>query len=147
FLARLLFHGDLLLGRSIGRLLRQSRGAQAFRLGVAGAGLFIDDCPRGPGRRVHLDFGLREFRLEQARFGPASHTFLPMQKRPGEPDLLISASTAGASTSVVKGQKRDCPYAALRFSAALLPLRASFTMSKLTFWPSTRDCIPERSTA
>jgi hypothetical protein len=30
-----------------------------------------------------------------------------MQKRPGEPDLLLSASTAGASTSVVKGQKRD----------------------------------------
>jgi hypothetical protein len=30
-----------------------------------------------------------------------------MQKRPGEPDLLLCASTANASTSVVKGQKRD----------------------------------------
>src|SRR5690606_28014669 len=41
----------------------------------------------------------------------------------------------------------EAAQAACRFSAALLPLRLSLTMSKDNFWPSARLRIPARSTA
>ncbi|MBB4275401.1 hypothetical protein GGE12_003190 [Rhizobium mongolense] len=55
--------------------------------------------------------------------------------------------TDSAGTSVVNGRSGRMVYAAERFSAAFFPLLLSRTMSKVTFWPSLKSDMPERSTA
>lgn len=117
--------------QSLGLLFAQGRFTIDDLAGRPGSGVLL----RSDGGRLGLEYSLRHFRVSHVRV--SSH-----EKKKGRdlPDLSHCAPWTMPVHPWLKASAID--FAACKFSAALLPLRLSFTRSKLSFWASTRNACP-----